>query len=820
MANEMAASASATATTVNLVGNIPMIEPKLEGSNNYSTWKFLMKMTLMSMDLWECIISESNNVDVKRNQKALATICLNVKSLCHVHLRNVETAKEAWIKLSEAYEDKGLPRMLNLMRSLIRIDYNDFNNMNEYVSEALTLSQKLADIGSPVDDKYLAVIILSGLPSEYKPFIMALDGSGVQISTELIKNKLLQEEVKKEINPKSSEAAFTSKREQGRFGKNSYKKEIRCFGCNGKGHVITQCKKVHQQSSVSSAKNFNKSKNKNWSLLSALTTEANKINWYVDSGATNHMTPNQDWLRGFKKIHNQNITVANNSMLQATGTGHVNVKLQGDSQNRNITNVLHVPNLTANLLSVSALAKKRFISIFDDTQCRIYSKDDCEIKGNPLVIGSEEGGLYKLNVSPDNIFLAANNKNSHQLWHRRLGHLSDKNMALLRKGLATGVDYTQTDRIPCVSCINGKLTRQPFSHVGRQRANQPLELLHADLCGPMQQKSFSGAQYVFVIVDDYTAMTFVHCLKHKSDVTQAFKEFKVWVENQVGKKIKTLRTDNGREFINYNLEKFLKSNGINHQTSVPYTPEQNGVAERANRTIIEKARCLLYDSKLNQRFWEEAVKTAVYLKNRSPSKSVRGSTPYEMWSGKKVDLKHLRIFGCKAYVHIPKQHRTKLDPKTKECIFVGYCTNSKAYKLIEPEHPTKIIKARDVIFIEEEAAEKQEQAKINDEIQIKSSDFLQPTYIENELDTHQENEEEQDEEAKEAENQISSSSQMNSSNEFIESSATPIEDIQNRRYPIRNRKVREFPDMVRHQAFIVANKHLEFTKALGLKHEM
>ncbi|KAK2575253.1 hypothetical protein KPH14_001336 [Odynerus spinipes] len=157
-------STSVAQSTTLLMGNIPSVEPKLDGCSNYSSWKFVMKMSLMGMDLWDCIDCENaSTLDQKRNQKALACICLNVKTHCHVHLKDVISAKDAWSNLKNAYEDKGLPRILNLMRALLKIEYDQFGNMNQYVSEVLNLSQKLIDIGNPVDDKLLAVIMLAGL---------------------------------------------------------------------------------------------------------------------------------------------------------------------------------------------------------------------------------------------------------------------------------------------------------------------------------------------------------------------------------------------------------------------------------------------------------------------------------------------------------------------------------------------------------------------------------------------------------------------------------------------------------------------------------
>lgn len=183
------------------------------------------------------------------------------------------------------------------------------------------------------------------------------------------------------------------------------------------------------------------------------------------------------------------------------------------------------------------------------------------------------------------------------------------------------------------------------------------------------------------------------------NVLETFKDFKAKVETELNHKIKKLRTDNGKEYCNYNFEKFLSNHGIVHQTSTPYTPEHNGMAERMNRTLVERARCMLFYANLEKRLWAEALATAAYIINRSPTKPLEGKTPYELWKGKKPNLSHLKIFGSVAMVHVPKQKRQKWDKKSEHMILVGYCESSKGYRLMNPK-THKIVKSRDVAVIE------------------------------------------------------------------------------------------------------------------------
>jgi hypothetical protein len=171
------------------------------------------------------------------------------------------------------------------------------------------------------------------------------------------------------------------------------------------------------------------------------------------------------------------------------------------------------------------------------------------------------------------------------------------------------------------------------------------------------------------------------------------------VEKSTGQKVKTLRSDNGGEYTSNEFEAYLREEGIKHEVTVPHTPEQNGVAERMNRTIVEVARCMLAESKLPRKFWAEAVSTAVYLRNRSPSSAVKGMTPFECLTGEKPSVEHLKVFGCLVYAHVPKVERQNLDSKARRCILLGYGSRMKAYRLYDMKNG-KVIHSRDVRFDE------------------------------------------------------------------------------------------------------------------------
>ncbi|KAK0585008.1 hypothetical protein LWI29_022138 [Acer saccharum] len=251
----------------------------------------------------------------------------------------------------------------------------------------------------------------------------------------------------------------------------------------------------------------------------------------------------------------------------------------------------------------------------------------------------------------------------------------------------------------CESCVLGKQKRVSFKKTGRVPAKEKLELVHTDVWGPASVSSTGGKQYFVTFIDDHSRKVWVYFLKHKSEVFDAFKRWKARVENETGLKIKKLHSDNGGEYEDSEFKRFCYLSGIKLSRTVPGTPQQNGIAERMNRTLTERARSMRLHSGLPKQFWAEAVNTAAYLINRGPSKPLDLAIPEEIWTGKEVKLSHLKVFGCVSYVHIGDHARNKLDAKSVKCTLVGYGEDEFGYKLWDDQN-RKMIRSRDVVFNE------------------------------------------------------------------------------------------------------------------------
>lgn len=511
---------------------------KLRGIENYSTWKFCMKMILIHEDLWETIDGEPKIVqseeDKKKTQKALARICLSVQTSAFPHVRNARDAREAWNNLSKAYEDKGLCRRLGLLRTLFNTKLAGHDSMESYLAKLQELSQQLHDINSPLDDDFLAVIMLSGLPTNYDPLIMALENSNQKLSSDMVKGKLLQEYDRRDKTEEVS--ALTTTR-----------KALKCYRCKKTGHFIKDCPKNSSKKPEWNKKSDKERPGKDLSkaLLTALSAGIQPDVWYVDSGASNHMCNDRELFCDFDVGHSSQVSVANGEKLSTAGRGNVRVNLKDCA--RTISDVHYVPNLSANLLSVSSLVKKGFKVVFCKQKCNISDKEEV------LATATLRNGIYKLDVINQPLCVRGGNNSfssaviavaeeklqpgdetvmtasstptkgmvaeeSQEVWHRRLGHLNSRSMALMNRGMVAGIKYNSNVFNPCVACIEGKQTRVPFPKKSFTRATQALGLIHTDLCGPMPMVSLGGAKYFLTFIDDFTRKTFVYFLHNKDEV--------------------------------------------------------------------------------------------------------------------------------------------------------------------------------------------------------------------------------------------------------------------------------------------------------------
>lgn len=379
--------------------------------------------------------------------------------------------------------------------------------------------------------------------------------------------------------------------------------------------------------------------------------------------------------------------------------------------NLDLFQTLYVPNFSRNLISISRLDRDGFSFKFGNGCFSLFK--NTSFVGSGILID----GLYKLKL--DNIFTetvltlhhnvgtkrSLIDENSSFLWHKRLGHISRERLErLVKNEVLPNLDFT--DLGVCVDCIKGKQTKH--TKKGATRSSGLLEIIHTDICGPFDAPSFTGEKYFITFIDDFSRYGYVYLLKEKSEAVNILEVFITEVERQLDKKVKIVRSDRGGEFYGkYNesgqcpgpFAKLLEKHGICAQYTMPGTPQQNGVAERRNRTLMDMVRSMLSNSSLPIFLWMHALKTAVYLLNRVPSKAV-SKTPFELWTGRKPSLRHLHVWGCPAEIRIYNPHEKKLDFRTISGYFIGYPEKSKGYRFYCPNHSTKIVETGNARFIE------------------------------------------------------------------------------------------------------------------------
>lgn len=459
---------------------------KLTGRDNWCTWSFAVKAYLQLEELWECV--QGTEVDTKKDLKAKSKLILLVDPMLYVHIQDANTSKQVWNNLSNAFQDSGLVRKVGLLKDLINTTLESSNSIEEYVNKIMTSAHKLRSINFEIDDEWLGTLMLAGLPDMYKPMIMGIESSGVKISADLIKTKLLQEV--KSTSAQDTTTAFYSNfksKSSSQSVQNKKSKGPRCYNCNGYGHLGKQCWHKKNNKTANDKSKFNNG----FVAAFSATLLQDHNNWYVDSGAAKNMTMHRDWLHNIRPSPVKSIRIADNTFLRAECCGDVTIRVPAkDGYNKiQVREVIYVPELATNLLSVSKILKANCKIEFSKGGCTIFNQ-----MGREIARADEIDDTYRLKIYNDTVnAMSAVTEDDTYLWHQRMAHLNFTDVNKI-PACTSGVKLSPNqENSICITCIEGKQTRQPFPHNG-SRATGLLELVHSDVCGPMQAASFSGCR--------------------------------------------------------------------------------------------------------------------------------------------------------------------------------------------------------------------------------------------------------------------------------------------------------------------------------------
>lgn len=528
----------------------------------------------------------------------------------------------------------------------------DQDDVRDHLNKFTDTVDKLTEMDVMINEDLLSIMMLYSLPHSFENFRIAIESRDELPSPDNLKIKIIEEsEARNKSKPSTTEGAFLSKNNKGHFSrhnnftnKSQNKSDFKpkCTRCFRFGHVAKNCRSKNSKT--------NEATFKTEQCLSSSLESTNKYSW-----CTSHMCAVKSNFHELKENSDEGTLKIASTDGFANIKGSGCVKLDTNKNNYsavNLTDTLYLPSLNTNLMSVGKITDKGFNITFKKNDAVITDK-----KGNVVLKAlRSENGLYYVETNKS--------KNVHES-----------------------------------SCIQGKFSRLPFPTRESPKNIELLHTVHSDVCGPFRVQSPGGARYFVTFIDEHSRYTKVYFMKQKNEVFELFKTFKNEVENSTGKRIKYFQSDNGRvEYCNVEFDKYLKKCGIQRKLSAPRTPQQNGLAERKNRSLLDKARCLLLEAKLPQMFWAEAINTANYLLNRSPSRSLNGETPFQRWLGHTPSVRHLHIFGAKAFVLNKNPNKGKLASKTEEGIFMGYSDISKAFRIWMP-HPQKVIISRDVKVI-------------------------------------------------------------------------------------------------------------------------
>jgi hypothetical protein len=443
--------------------------------------------------------------------------------------------------------------------------------------------------------------------------------------------------------------------------------------------------------------------------ISSPTYGKHSVTWVLDSGATDHITFSIQHFISYHHIKSVPVFLPNGNKVCANIAGSVQIL-----PNIIIHNVLFVPHFNVNLISVQRL--------IESLDCHFaFYLDHCSILQNSnqkmIGIAKKKGGLYVLespaasvssisgssNISCNYIFpvsdfsvcnVVSQVDKSSILWHNRLGHVSN----MIHKSISTQFPFVpfKSHSTPCDICHYAKQKILPFPN-SNTHSSHIFELLHADIWGPHGVVSVAGHKYFLTLVDDFSRFTWIILMKNKAETRNHIMNFVNYIETQFHTKLKSLRSDNGSEFL---MHDFFLAKGIVHQRSCVETPQQNGIVERKHQHILNVARALSFQAFLPSNFWHLSILHSVHLINRLPTPLLKHKTPYEVLFQKPPTLVHLRTFGCLAFASTLHNHRTKFMPRARKTVFLGYRDGTKGFLLYDISSHSFLV-SRNVIFHED-----------------------------------------------------------------------------------------------------------------------
>lgn len=720
--------------------------------DKYSVWKLRIRNLLNELNVLKVIDeeppAEPDELFTRMQKIAKNTLIEYLSDSLLGIIKEEFSAKDIFQKLDTIYERKSIATQLALRKRLLNLKLEGDTSLIKHFQIFDDLIVELIAAGAKLEEPDKITHLFMTLPNSYNGVITAVETLAEDnINLTFVKTRLLDHEVKltnerrdtslKALQLESTKTAGSSY-SKGNLNrrhshaksfktKNNKHKFTRCHFCGRKGHLKKDCfynkRAQPQHSNNRTVQTINTTDNdpniSGFAFMVGIGSysgerEDQNITFVLDSGASDHLINREDLAKNFAELENPlRISVAKSgTFISAIKKGNLSV-ISNTGMSGVLQDVLFCPEIPYNLLSVKKMQQAGMTVVFNQN-------GDVQIlhEGKLVTRGESLNNLIGLKFKLEKCALSSSNKlanNNYDLWHQRLGHIGkSKFLEIKSKQMFSDIELLYrvlpNDNL-CEACINGKQSCLPFNKSKFKVIKRPLFIVHTDVCGPITPETVDSKNYFVIFVDEFTHYCVTYLIAHKSDVFAAFRDFVAKSEAHFNLRMVNLYCDNGGEYLSNEMKEYCVQKGISYHLTVSHTPQLNGVSERMIRTLTERSRAMISGAKLDKKFWGEAVLTATYLINISPTKALKSdNTPFELWHGKKPQLKYLKVFGSTVYF-INKTRKTKFDEKSLKGILVGYEPNG--YKVWEVVSE-KFVKVRDVIV---------------DEINFLSSRLVQPEGI-------------------------------------------------------------------------------------------
>lgn len=490
---------------------LPPSFEKLRGRDNYDEWKIAAKAHLVIKEVWTVIEDDlSPDSAPKTNAKCISEITLLVEPGLYNYIIDSKSAKAVWSSLEKAFDDSGTARKVSILNQLVSIKLKNHKNLEKYVNEILLYWQKSKVAGFQIEKQVIASLMQGGLPDEYRAMILGIENSGKELTVDYVKTILLQGILELGLERNDEHAFAATRNKQKHFNKGSKfvpdkrQKKRRCFKCGSEYHILAIC----PQKNLKCFECFdirhlvrNCPKKKTTALVALLNRSENDNDhmtnsWFIDSGATAHMSNNKELFENIEVVPDEDIIIANNERIKIEGKGDIILKLNVDNRIEKvlIKNVIYVPDICTNLISVKQLTNEGYSVHFTKRLCRIKN-----CGGQTVAVAKADKRMYNLcvNNEVERAYLTRTSKDKRSedngyLWHRKMGHIGYGNLTFLKNEIRN-VTFPKDK---CVTCLKARQTRLPFKQSSRE-TNEVLELVHTDICGPLPVKSIGGSKYFY-----------------------------------------------------------------------------------------------------------------------------------------------------------------------------------------------------------------------------------------------------------------------------------------------------------------------------------